>query len=109
MNNRFNIHKDIGDIINNYEEQTVTPYISISDSSNMQVESSHFSINNKNSTSLINNNLQNNQEDSSNNANNKGNLKKVFTKEEFNINNKINEEEDEYNKSQDIQYLKIMN
>ena len=54
-----------------------------------------------------NNNILNNQEDSSNNANNKGNLKKVFTKEEFNINNKINEEEDEYNKSQDIQYEKI--
>ena len=53
MSNRFNIHKEIGEAINNYEEQSATPYISISDSSNMQVESSHFSINNKNSTSNI--------------------------------------------------------
>ena len=62
MNNRFNIHKEIGEAINNYEDQSATPYISISSSSNMQVESSHFSINNnKNSTSLINNpqNIQN--------------------------------------------------
>ena len=50
MNNRFNIPKEIGEGINNYEEQSATPYISISSSSNMQVESSHFSINNKNST-----------------------------------------------------------
>ena len=68
--------------------------------------------NNSNNNNIVinnneNNNILNNQEDSSNNANNKGNLKKVFTKEEFNINNKINEEEDEYNKSQDIQYEKI--
>ena len=62
MNNRFNIHKEIGEAINNYEDQSATPYISISSSSNMQVESSHFSINNnKNSTSLVNNpqNIQN--------------------------------------------------
>jgi len=61
MNNRFNIHKEIGETINNYEDQSATPYISISSSSNMQVESSHFSINNKNSTSLVNNhqNIQN--------------------------------------------------
>ena len=56
MKNQFNIHKDLNDIKNNYEEQGATPYISISDSSNMQVESSHFSLNNKNSSSLINNN-----------------------------------------------------
>ena len=55
MSNKFNIHKELGEIINNYEEQSATPYISISSSSNMQVESSHFSINNKNSTSLVNN------------------------------------------------------
>ena len=56
MNNQFNIHKDIGDIKTNSDEKgAATPYISISDSSNMQVESSHFSINNKNSTSYINN------------------------------------------------------
>ena len=88
MNNRFNIHKDIGDIINNYEEQTVTPYISISDSSNMQVESSHFSINNKNSTSLINNNLQNNQNHNNNNLifSNSG----FFSLSKSIINNNIN-------------------
>ena len=55
MKNQFNIHKDLGDIKNNYEEQGATPYISISDSSNMQVESSHFSLTNKNSSPLINN------------------------------------------------------
>ena len=55
MNNHFNIHKEVGDIKTNSDEKGATPYISISDSSNMQVESSHFSINNKNSTSLINN------------------------------------------------------
>ena len=55
MKNQFNIHKEVGDIKNNYEEQGATPYISISDCSNMQVESSHFSINNKNSSPLINN------------------------------------------------------
>ena len=54
MNNHFNIHKEVGDIKTNSDEKGATPYISISDSSNMQVESSHFSINNKNSTSLIN-------------------------------------------------------
>ena len=66
MNNKFNIHKEVGEI-NNYEEQSATPYISISDSSNMQVESSHFSINNKNSTSLVNNNHQNIQNHNNNN------------------------------------------
>ena len=53
MSNKFNIHKEVGETINNYEDQTATPYISISDSSNMQVESSHFSINNKNSTKFM--------------------------------------------------------
>ena len=69
MNNRFNIPKEIGEGINNYEEQSATPYISISSSSNMQVESSHFSINNKNSTSLVNNH-QNIQNHNTNNNNN---------------------------------------
>ena len=69
MSNRFNIHKEIGEAINNYEEQSATPYISISDSSNMQVESSHFSINNKNSTSIVNN-IQNIQNHNTNNNNN---------------------------------------
>ena len=55
MKNLFNINKEIGEIKNNYEDQGGTPYISISDSSNMQVESSHFSLNNKNSLSCINN------------------------------------------------------
>ena len=32
MNNRFNIPKEIGEGINNYEEQSATPYISISSS-----------------------------------------------------------------------------
>ena len=71
MNNKFNIHKEVGETINNYEDQAVTPYISISDSSNMQVESSHFSINNKNSTSIINtNNNQNIQNHNNTNNNN---------------------------------------
>ena len=56
MKNQFNIQNDLGDTKNNYEEQGGTPYISISDSSNMQVESSHFSLNNKNSSPLVNNN-----------------------------------------------------
>ena len=55
MKNQFNIHKEIGDFKNNFEEQGATPYISISDCSNMQVESSHFSINNKNSSPRLNN------------------------------------------------------
>ena len=55
MKNLFNINKEEGDIKNIYEEQTATPYISISDSSNMQVESSHFSLNNKKSSSDMNN------------------------------------------------------
>ena len=55
MSNKFNIHKEVGDIKKSNEDQTTTPYISISDSSNMQVESSHFSINNKNSSPYINN------------------------------------------------------
>ena len=58
MYNHFNIHKEVGDIRNNCEDQAKTPYISISDSSNMQVESSHFSLNNKNSTTNVNNNIQ---------------------------------------------------
>ena len=71
MSNKFNIHKEVGETINNYEDQTATPYISISDSSNMQVESSHFSINNKNSTSIINtNNNQNIQNHNNTNNNN---------------------------------------
>ena len=55
MKNQFNFHKEEGVFKNNYEEQAPTPYISISDSSNMQVESSHFSINNIVSTSNFNN------------------------------------------------------
>ena len=71
MSSKFNIHKEVGETINNYEDQTATPYISISDSSNMQVESSHFSINNKNSTSIINtNNNQNIQNHNNTNNNN---------------------------------------
>ena len=67
MYNKFNIHKELGDQLNNYEDQSATPYISISSSSNMQVESSHFSINNKNSTSIANN-IQNIQNYNPNNA-----------------------------------------
>ena len=70
MSNKFNIHKEVGETINNYEDQSATPYISISDSSNMQVESSHFSINNKNSTSIINPNNNNNQNNQNHNTNN---------------------------------------
>jgi hypothetical protein len=88
MSNKFNIHKEVGETINNYEDQSATPYISISDSSNMQVESSHFSINNKNSTSLINNNLQNNQNHNNNNLifSNSG----FFSLSKSIINNNIN-------------------
>jgi hypothetical protein len=70
MSNKFNIHKEVGETINNYEDQSATPYISISDSSNMQVESSHFSINNKNSSSIINPNNNNNQNNQNHNTNN---------------------------------------
>ena len=55
MKNLFNIDKEIGEIKINYEDQSGTPYISISDSLNMQFELSHFSLNNKNSLSCINN------------------------------------------------------
>ena len=61
MKNKLDFHKEITYIKNNNEGQ-VTPYISISnsksDSSNLQIESSHFSLKsncNKNNSSSINN------------------------------------------------------
>ena len=48
MKNKLDFHKEIAYIKSNNEDQT-TPYISISnsksDSSNLQVESSHFTLN----------------------------------------------------------------
>ena len=55
MKSQININKGIDENKNNQKEKVQIPYISISDSSNMQVESSHFSINNKISTSNIKN------------------------------------------------------
>ena len=61
MKNKLDFHKEIAYIKSNNEDQT-TPYISISnsksDSSNLQVESSHFTLksnSNKNNSSSINN------------------------------------------------------
>ena len=86
MKNKFNIHKEVGDIKKNYEDQATTPYISISDSSNMQVESSHFSINNKNSTSCINNQHNTNH----NNNNNLISSNSALSLSKSIINNNIN-------------------
>ena len=92
MKNQFNINKEVGDIKNNYEDQTQTPYISISDSSNMQVESSHFSINNKNSTSYVNNHQNSTNHNNNNNLilSNSGFLSLSKSINNNNINNSHN-------------------
>ena len=92
MKNQFNINKEVGDIKNNYEDQTATPYISISDSSNMQVESSHFSINNKNSTSYVNNHQNSTNHNNNNNLilSNSGFLSLSKSINNNNINNSHN-------------------
>ena len=92
MKNQFNIHKEQGDVEKSEEEQGATPYISISDVSNMQVESSHISLNNRNSSSYVNNqqNLPNHNNNLISSNNDFSSLSKSIINNNINISHNNN-------------------